>query len=158
MMNMTEIQFAWNVANNYFKTHTDTNDYKTATAFCMVKNSVYVWFNDSKYFFMENGNLTIETQTRKDFDEFRSVQEAKRKDLVKRVLDEIHGDENRNPIKVCCYSVFADLPDFCTPSEVKEEMQNYLNEVGLSDDITEPERNGSVWESTMSEYIKYNNQ
>lgn len=41
-MNMTEIQFAWNVANNYFKTHTDTNDYKTATAFCMVKNSVYV--------------------------------------------------------------------------------------------------------------------
>lgn len=68
MMNVTEIQYAWNTAKTYFRTR----------------------------------------------------QEEERKALVQRCLE--HQD---TPIRVCCYSIFAYLPCFCKPSEVKTAIKSF---------------------------------
>lgn len=153
MMNMTEIQYAWNTAKTYFRTRREVNDAKLATALAPSLSNVYVWFNGSTYYFSNGGDFSVETQSYDKFVKFRNGQEEKRKALVQRCLE--HHD---TPIRVCCYSVFADLPCFCKPSEVKDAIKSYLDSVGLADSVTEPQWNGGIWVATMLEYVSYYNK
>lgn len=60
-----------------------------------------------------------------------------------------YNDYYNGDMHVCCTTVFAQYPDFFKVEHVKEGMKSYLNEVGLSDNITEPLFNWKNWQAEI---------
>lgn len=54
-----------------------------------------------------------------------------------------------NNVTVCCTTIIAHYPDFFKVEQVKEGMKDYLNDVGLSDKISEPKWNGQYWQAEI---------
>jgi hypothetical protein len=50
---------------------------------------------------------------------------------------------------ICCFTVFCYLPEHFRKQSIKKAMKQYVDNVGLYNDITDPVWNGNCWQSEM---------
>jgi hypothetical protein len=50
---------------------------------------------------------------------------------------------------VCCTTVFCYLPEYFNARSIKKGMKDYVDAIGLYNDITEPKYVGNCWQAEL---------